>query len=339
VSAAPKPVLYGDRKRWGLVHADSLQFLRAMPAASASAIVCDPPYGIDIEPWDGRDIRRAVARSGERLSAGEAFEQWTTAWALECRRVLRPGAHILACGAPRTCHRLTSGLENAGFQIRDQLLWLYRQGMPKSRRLPGGLATTLKPAFEPIVLARAPLQGTLASNLERFGTGALNIDATRVESGSAQGFWPANVVTSHTEACREGSCTEDCPATVLDSPAHPDRSRLLFCPKASRREREAGCEHLPARSAQLYTGSGRPARVRHNVHPTVKPIALMRWLVRLTCPPGGTVIDPFAGSASTGVAALLEGRKFFGIERDSEYLRVARARLECWAATAAKDAR
>lgn len=337
MSAARKPVLYGDQKRWGLVHADSLQLLRVLPAGSAHGVLCDPPYGIDIEAWDGRDIRRAVAKDGERLSAGEAFERWTRTWASECRRVLHPGSYLLAFGAPRTVHRLTSGLEDAGFEIRDQLMWLYRQGMPKSRRLPGGLGSSLKPAWEPIVVARSPLQGKLADNLERFGTGALNIDATRIESGTSRGFWPANVVTSHTEDCLDGRCVEDCPATILDSPAHPDRRRLLFCPKASRREREAGCEHLPARSAQLYTGSGRPARVRHNVHPTVKPIELMRWLIRLATPPGGTVLDAFAGSGTTGVAALLEGRKFFGIERDSEYVNVGRARLEYWAHEAARE--
>jgi site-specific DNA-methyltransferase (adenine-specific) len=201
------------------------------------------------------------------------------------------------------------------------------------------MSTTLKPAYEPILLARAPLQGRLAGNLERFGTGALNIDATRIESGGSLGYWPANVVTSHTEDCREGRCAEDCPATVLDGSAHPDRPRLLFCAKASRREREAGCEHLPARSVQLYIGSGRPARVRSNIHPTVKPVELMRWLVRLACPPGGVVLDPFAGSASTGIAALLEGCQFFGIERQDEYVNVARARLEYWARVAAGSAR
>jgi DNA modification methylase len=341
VSAARKPALYGDVRRWGLVHADALTLLAKLPAASADAIVCDPPYGIGFlrNGWDGADIRRAANQGGEHLGAAEAFQHWTTRWAVECRRVLRPGGHLLASGAPRTFHRLTSGLEDAGFEIRDQLMWLYRQGMPKSRRLPAGLGTTLKPAFEPIVLARAPLQGKLASNLERFGTGALNIDATRIESGASLGYWPANVVTSHTEDCREGRCADGCPASVLDSPAHPDRRRLLFCAKASRREREAGCEHLPTRSVQLYTGSGRPARVRSNIHPTVKPIELMRWLVRLTCPPGGTVLDPFAGSASTGVAALLEGRQFFGIERESEYVNVARARLEHWERVAAGSAR
>jgi DNA modification methylase len=340
MSAPRKPILYGDRKRWGLVHADALDLLRALPP-SADVVVTDPPYGIAFlgNAWDGKDIRRAANHGGGQLGAAEAFQRWTTAWARECRRVLKPGGHLIAFGAPRTFHRLTSGIEDAGFEIRDQLMWLYRQGMPKSRRLPGGLGTTLKPAFEPIVVARAPLDGKLAGNLERFGTGALNIDATRIPSGTPMGFWPANVVTSHTEDCRNGRCAKECPATVLDSPAYPDRPRLLFCPKASRREREAGCEQLPARSVQLYIGSGRPARVRSNVHPTVKPVELMRWLVRLACPPGGVVLDPFTGSGTTGVAALLEARQFVGVERASEYIPVAKARLEYWARVAAGGAR
>jgi site-specific DNA-methyltransferase (adenine-specific) len=333
-----KPSLYGDARRWALIHAESIGLLGQLPAESADVLLTDPPYGIGLgdEAWDGLNIRRAVSAPGERLSASEAFQRWTTRWSEQCRRVLKPGAHVVAFAAPRTAHRLACGIEDAGFEIRDQLMWLYRQGMPKSRRLPGGLGTNLKPAFEPIVLARAPMPGTLAGNLERFGTGALNIDATRIDSGTPRGFWPANVVTSHTEDCRPERCAPDCPATVLDHPAHPDRRRLLYCAKAPRQEREAGCEHLPARSSQLYVGSGRPARVRHNTHPTVKPLALMRWLVRLTCPPDGTVLDPFTGSGTTGIAAMLEGRRFVGIERDPSYIQIGRVRLTHWAAIAAQ---
>ena len=101
-------------------------------------------------------------------------------WASEARRVLKPGGHLVAFGAPRTFHRLTAGIEDAGLEVRDQLLWLYAQGLPKSRRLPGGLGTSLKPAYEPILLARAPFIGTTARNLDAWGTGALNIDAARI---------------------------------------------------------------------------------------------------------------------------------------------------------------
>jgi hypothetical protein len=213
-----------------------------------------------------------------------------------------------------------SGIEDAGLEVRDQLLWLYAQGMPKSRRLPGGLGTTLKPAYEPILIARKPLAGTTTDNLQRFGTGALNIEATRV--GGASGYWPANVAASH---------SPDCPVALLAG-ERVGPSRLFFCAKATKREREAGCEHLPQRSAQLYTGTGRPARERRNTHPTVKPVELMRWLVRLAVPEGGVVLDPFTGSASTGIAAVVEGRRFLGIERESEYVDIACARLSHWAA-------
>jgi site-specific DNA-methyltransferase (adenine-specific) len=112
---------------------------------------------------------------------------------------------------------------------------------------------------------------------------------------------------------------------------------LLFCSKAPRREREAGCEQLPARLAELYTGSSRKPRVLRNIHPTVKPVELMRWLVALVTPPGGVVLDPFAGSGSTGVATILEGRSFVGIEREGEYVDIACARLTHWAAVAAQN--
>jgi site-specific DNA-methyltransferase (adenine-specific) len=118
---------------------------------------------------------------------------------------------------------------------------------------------------------------------------------------------------------------------VLLEQQHARLSRLFFCAKATRAEREAGLERFPLYSSQLYTGTGRPARVRANIHPTVKPLALMQWLVRLVTPVGGTVLDPFTGSGSTGAAAVLEGRRFLGIEREPEYVDIACARLTHWA--------
>jgi DNA methylase len=130
------------------------------------------------------------------------------------------------------------------------------------------------------------------------------------------GYWPANLALSHAPGCTEARCTNDCPAGQLDS-TRPDLlpSRLFFCAKASKREREAGCEELPLRTEQLYS---RPApRLRRNIHPTVKPVSLMRHLVALITPPGGLVLDPFAGSGSTGIAAVMEGRMFLGLEREA----------------------
>jgi len=331
-----KVALYhDDTQAWGLIEADALMLLAKLPDACVDAIVTDPPYGIGLggEAWDGRDIQRVASAADGRLNAFEALERWTLCWAREARRVLKPGGHMVAFGAPRTFHRLTCGVEDAGLEIRDQLLWLNAQGLPKSRRLPGGLATALKPAYEPILLARAPLAGTAPANLAAWGTGALNIDAARITpSETPVGFWPANVTLSHAASCQEGACQPDCPAALIDR----ERtvllpSRLFFAAKVPRREREAGCEQVPERSVQLYTGKRHSPRVVRNAHPTVKPISLMRWLVRLICPPGGLVLDPFTGSGSTGAAVVLEDRLFLGVEREPEYVDIACARLTHWA--------
>ena len=299
----------------------------------------DPPYGIEIAAWDGPAIRQAVRRQGERLSDGEAFERWTTGWATEAARVLKPGGHAVIFGSPRVFHRLVSGVEAGGLEVRDQLLWLYGTGVPKARCLPGGLATTLKPAYEPILLARAPFTGSTPNNLSAWGTGALNIEAARItSSGEPAGFWPANVALSHSPGCRTGACQPDCPLPLIDQERTLRQpSRLLYCAKASRAEREAGCEQLPQRSVQLYTGKRHSPRLRHNPHPTVKPLELMRWLVRLVTPPGGLVLDPFTGSGTTGIAAVMEDRMFLGLEREAAYVDIACARLTHWAAIAAQE--
>lgn len=331
MSSATKLALYeDDTQAWGLIEGDALALLAKLPDACVDAVVTDPPYGIGItgERWDGADIYRAVRKDGERLSAGEAFERWTQAWMAECRRVLRPGGHLLAFGSPRTFHRLVAGAEDAGLEVRDQLLWMYAQGVPKTRKLPGGLASMLRPGYEPLLLARAPFTGTTLGNVETWGTGALNIEASRVN-----GYWPANLALSHGSGCTEDRCSDGCPAGLLDG-IRPDLlpSRLFFCAKASKAEREAGCNELPLIDSQLYS---RPSpRLRRNVHPTVKPLALARWLVGLITPPGGLVLDPFAGSASTGVGAVLEGRQFLGFEREGRYVDIACARLTHWAAIA-----
>ncbi len=305
---------------WRLIESDALLVLAKLPDACLDAIVTDPPYGIDLggEAWD--------RFGGGGLAAPEAFERWTARWAAECLRLLKPGGHLLAFGAPRTFHRLACGVEGSGLQVRDQLLWLYAQGLPKSGRLPGGLGTTLKPAYEPILLARKPFDGRTIDNLEAHGTGALDIDATRIGEAA---YWPAHLTLSHAQGCVDSSCAGDCPVRLLDD-QRENLSRLFFCAKANRAEREAGCEQLPLRLVQLYTGKRRSPRLVRNLHPTVKPLPLMRWLVRLVTPPGGVVLDPFCGSGSTGVAAALEGRRFLGIEREGQYLDIACARLTHW---------
>jgi DNA modification methylase len=319
------PAIYSDASdAWRLIEADALLVLAKLPNACVDAIVTDPPYGLALggAGWDS-------------FGSGSAFERWNARWASECRRVLRPGGHAVIFGAPRVFHHLVCGAEDAGLEIRDQLLWLHAQGLPKSKRLPGGLGTTLKPAYEPILLARAPLAGKTTENLEAHGTGALNIDAARI--GEA-GYWPPHVALTHADSCGESSCAPDCPAGMIDA-ARPDLlpSRLFFCAKATRAEREAGCERLPRRSVALYTGKRHLPRLVRNTHPTVKPANLMRWLVKLVTPPGGLVLDPFTGSGTTGVAAVMEGRTFLGLEREAAYVDIACARLTHWAATAAQE--
>lgn len=315
-----------------LLEGDCLEVLRELEPESVDAIVTDPPYGIGFqhERWDSVAIREAAAKAGhDRLSPNEAFEAWCRIWATECRRVLKPGGFLAAFGSPRTFHRLACGVEDAGLEVRDTLMWLYSEGMPKSRHYPGGRATTLKPSFEPIVLARRELEGTTEETIARHGTGALNAESCRVD-----GRHPANVILSHEPDCEEGRCAAGCITAAADACAGEGRSRLapsrfLYCPKASRAERDAGCEQLPRRALDLFPNTRRakkPADVR-NPHPTVKPLELMRWLVRLLCPPGGVVLDPTAGSGTTGAAAVLEGRRFVGIEFEPTYMEIAAARI------------
>jgi DNA modification methylase len=324
---------------WTVLHADSFQALGELPAESVDAVVCDPPYGIDFygHSWDGRAIRNtAAATARRRLPAGEAFQAWTRAWAVECVRLLRPGGHLAAFGAPRTFHRLACGVEDSGFELRDVLLWLYGTGMPKSRHLTGGRGTALKPAYEPILLARKQPDAPTERNIALHGTGALNIDACRLGDR-----WPANVLLSHRDDCRRARCHRDCPTCMIDQVAASapqagrakGPSRLFYCPKASRRERDAGCERLPRHELDLFANAHAPgyrAAAAANSHPTVKPLVLMRWLLRLVTPAGGLVLDPFCGSGSTGCAAVLEQRRFLGIEQEAEYVAVARARIGHW---------
>ena len=316
---------------WRIRVADALEVLTELPAKSVDAVVTDPPYGIGFrgEQWD----KPTAARCQQ---SGEAFERWTAAWAAECLRVLKPGGFLVAFGSPRTIHRLTAGVEDAGFEIRDQLAWLFGSGIPKSR-LVDGRSTTLKPGYEPILLARKPLRGNVSANERQYGTGRLGIEEARLPSeGAARGRWPCNVTLSHAHACRSGRCAASCAAGLLDRSRPAVRpSRFYYCAKPSRAERDAGCETLPARDAPIYHTAG-TSRPRRNTHPTVKPVELMRWLIRLTVPPDGIVLDPFTGSGTTGVAALHEQRRFAGIEQDAAYARIARARLRDAARRAAK---
>jgi DNA modification methylase len=341
------------RRRWQVIHGDCLKALPKLEADSVDAVITDPPYGISFNGmrWDNAsklDPLRPPGQYHSRTSPSIAFQAFCAEWASECLRVLKPGGHLAAFGGTRTAHLLACGLEEAGLEIRDTLMWIQGQGFPSSPALAKGLGVRLKPAYEPILLARRPIDGTLEQNLARYGTGALNIDRCRIPDttqqcssegrtharkgmASERGRWPANLLLSHGQTCTRTRCERDCPIELLG-----ECHRFFYTAKAPRREREAGCEQLPRRTVQTYkigAERGNEARARPvaNIHPTVKPIELMCWLVRLLNPPGGLALDPFTGSGSTGAAAVLEGARFVGIEREHDYVPIARARIRHWA--------
>jgi DNA modification methylase len=345
-------------RRWQIKHADCLSLLPTLDPESVEVVITDPPYGINANNmrWDRPSTLDPAHKPGRRrqprVDPALAFQAFSAQWSEQCLRVLRPGAHLAAFAAPRTFHLLARGLEEAGFELRDVLMWLQGQGYPATQLLSDGLGTGLKPAWEPILLARKPLQGSIQRNLAAHRTGAMNIDACRIElspedcpedcpdegrahgrriTANPRGRWPANLILSHGRACTRSRCERDCPVSMLG-----ERHRFFYAAKASRRERDTGCEQLPRRVVQTYKIGARNVRLCEknpvaNIHPTVKPIELMRWLVRLLTPPGGLVLDPFAGSGSTGAAAILEGARFLGIERERDYIPIARARIKHWA--------
>ncbi len=283
--------------RWQLKHADCLDALPRLQAASIDAVITDPPYGISFNgmAWDRPatfDPTRPPGRRRVKTNPSTAFQMFSAQWTSACLRVLKPGGHLAAFAAPRTAHLLACGLEDAGFELRDVLMWIHSQGYPASRGVPSshtGWGTGLKPAYEPILLARKPLDGTLEQNLARHNTGALHIDACRIVgpdqpcpgegrththacSASDRGRWPANLALSHHRSCSERRCNPGCPARLLGEP-----HRFFYCAKTSRRERDAGCEQLPRRVVQTFQIGAKAelkAKTRPvaNIHPTVKPV-------------------------------------------------------------------
>ena len=413
---------------------NNLEILPTLPDNSVDSIVCDPPYELGFmgKTWDSSGIAYSV-------------ELWQ-----ECLRVLKPGGHLLAFGGTRTWHRLAVAIEDAGFEIRDNIAWLYGSGFPKSHNISkaidkaanyegqvigtetvdigmqggsmhagretklaerqikelsddakawDGWGTALKPAHEPIVVARKPVIGTVAENVLKYGTGAINIDATRIGTGegvvtfdrtarttegnvydlgtvsgmrdSGQGRWPANIILDEytaelldeqsgiSKSVSGGRSTGRNFGQEADNDFSKDRertghtdsggaSRFFYVAKASKRDRNEGLENIEGKEisakgnglartcdtcgATTLDGCDCPDRtfsnpVRQNFHPTVKPTALMQYLIRLVTPANGVVLDPFAGSGSTGKAAILENKKFIGIELTGEYLPIIEGRL------------
>ena len=242
----------------------------------------------------------------------------TAIWA-EALRVLKPGGHLLAFAGTRTQHRMACRIEDAGFEIRDMLAWVYGSGFPKSHNGPWG-GTALKPALEPITMARKPLVGTVADNVMQYGTGGLNIDACRVATDDnlnggaySNGAKDLSKATSYATGVNAGEFVQPTgrwPANLIhdgsEDSAAPmgSAARFFYCAKASKKERTEG-----------------------NTHPTVKPIALMEYLVKLASRPGAVVLDPFMGSGTTGIACQNLNRNFIGIEMNEEYFEIAKSRI------------
>ena len=318
-----------------IIKGDCLDVLPELPENSVDSLVTDSPYGLGIagEAWD---------------RSGVAFQPRTWERGL---RALKPGGNLISFGATRTYHRMACAIEDASWEIRDQLDWLYGTGKPNGKRLEGGRSTMLKPAHEMIVLARKPGPPV-----------GLYIDACRVPRGE-RGSTPTNVLLTHAPSCSGVGCVEHCPVKILDAqsghlksgkmkagtvrspvkgarvygdaaggPSASDTyadeggaSRFfptfewdqqvdvpfLYCAKTSRSEKEAGLGDLA------------------QTHPTVKPVALMQWLCRLVTPPGGIILDPFLGSGTTAIAAVREGFRCIGIEKDEEgqYIEIAQRRI------------
>lgn len=322
-------------------HGSNLDILPTLPDNSIDSIITDPPYELGFmgKSWDSTGIAYNV-------------ELWK-----QCLRVLKPGGHLVAFSGSRTYHRMAVAIEDAGFQIRDQMMWVYGSGFPKShnigKKIEGwdGWGTALKPAHEPIVLARKPLEGTVAANVLKWGVGGLNIDACRVGTDAGWSYpkgrggsgWNGQESLSTNLTKPTKATAGRWPANLMHDGGDEvaalfpnDAGRFFYCPKASKKDRDEGCEGI---KAKVFSMSGNDSEkdgdiglnksiARHNFHPTVKPTDLMRYLCRLVTPPGATVLDPFNGSGSTGKAAILEGFNYVGIELDAEYIKISEARIK-----------
>jgi len=313
-----------------LVNGDCLEEVQKLvdKGIQVDSIVTDPPYHLTsiVERFgkegsapakdkDGAFQRQSKGFMGKEWDGGDiAFRKET--WEL-FMKVLKPGGHLLAFSGSRTYHRMAVAIEDAGFNIRDQIMWLYGSGFPKSHNLGDGWGTALKPAHEPIVLARKKIEGTNKQNREKYGTAGLNIDACRVGLSEGddprlggKGTWKTDKMAKdvydggYTGVETGSSELGRFPANVMHNGLEEDWARYFYCPKTSKAEKG-----------------------KDNSHPTVKPIKLMKYLCRLVTPKGGTVLDPFMGSGSTGIAAKDEGFEFIGIEREKEYFEIAERRV------------
>lgn len=367
-----------------IITGDCLEVMKTFPDNHFSCIVTDPPYGLSFmgKEWD-HDI--------------PGIDYWRS-----CFRIIKPGGFLLAMGGSRTSHRLTCAIEDSGFNIRDTIMWLYGSGFPKSHNHFGieGYGTALKPAWEPIIVAMKPCEGTFKQNAEKWGQAGINIDGCRIPGQSwgsrpaikltskgksgggfgqtqweslpgfnedkGKGRWPANVILDE----EAGALLDEQTGSLLGSGNirpmkqtktssiflgtnnadgvnpnyHQNKgggaSRFFYCAKASSSERNEGLEGLPVGQSVGGGGTnnteddvcgkyGSIKAPQKNYHPTVKPLKLMEYLIKLVMPPkDGLLLDPFAGSGTTILAAKRLGFDAIGIEKSEEYSAIARARIE-----------
>lgn len=312
-----------------IIQGDCLLKMREMDDNSIDFVVTDPPYGLNFmgKKWD-----KEIPNS----------DIWK-----EALRVCKPGAMLAAFGGSRTHHHLMIALEQAGWEIRDVIMWIYGSGFPKShnfgKRLRGiwePYGTSLKPAYEPIILAMKPLDGTFAENAQTWGVAGINIESSRIGTDNTQaptyrmtskeisggGFarWPANVILDE-------EAGED-----LDKMSGIGASRFFYCAKASPHERNRGLDGMPiVKSSKIGEFKENPGRKapkssygKQNFHPTVKPLSLMKYILTLLAPPGDPIVlDPFAGSGTTLLAAKELGIRAMGIELETEYCEIAKNRI------------
>jgi len=366
-----------------LLNGDCIEEMQKLidDGVQVDSVVTDPPYHLQSivkrfgkegsapaqEGTDGAFSRASKGFMGKEWDGGDiAFRPET--WEL-AMKLLKPGGHILAFSASRNYHRMAVAIEDAGFEIRDQMMWLYGSGFPKSHNIGKGVdkklgnntewegwGTALKPAHEPIAVGRKPLsESSNVNNVLKHRTGGINIDGCRIEGGR----FPANVMHDGSDVIvnqfpntKSGKLTPDMnikPSTGWSGGSRSDRvkntfngdegsaARFFYCPKTSKTERHSNLDdHETSVGAngnkwtdQDYRkGETKPTTERKNTHPTVKPVELMKYLCRLVTPKGGTVLDPFMGSGSTGMAAKDEGFDFIGIEKEEEYFKICESRIK-----------
>jgi DNA modification methylase len=257
-----------------IITGNNKQVLKTFPDNHFDSIVTDPPYGIDFlgKAWD--------VNTGDL----ETYQ--------ECLRVLKPGGYILAFSAAKTYHHLAITLEQAGFEIRDQIMWIYSTKMPKGNNL--------KPAHEPIALACKGKPNKLNIDLCRIARETMTYPTNGIKRQTFNET-KADKWTGETKTNDKGGYPHNVIGEI------PDYQKFFYCPRTTAKEKQA-----------------------YNNHPTVKPVALMEYLIKLVTPPGGLVLDPFNGSGSTGIAAELLGMDYVGIELDPNYCEIAKKRIETW---------